>query len=86
MKNIKYILFIIVLLFTSCALKKEYIIGDSKGITAKKIVKAIEQEFLNPQEEEKQRYDGALRRRQLSLVLAGKMKAKDASELKALFK
>ena len=43
MKNIKYILLIIVLLFTSCALKKEYIIGDSKGITAKKIVKAIEQ-------------------------------------------
>ena len=43
MKNIKYILFIIVLLFTSCALKKEYIIGDSKGITTKKIVKNIEQ-------------------------------------------
>ena len=43
MKNIKYILFIIVLLFTSCALKKEYVIGDSKGITAKKIVKTIEQ-------------------------------------------
>ena len=43
MKNIKYILLIIVLLFTSCALKKEYIIGDSKGITTKKIVKNIEQ-------------------------------------------
>ena len=43
MKNIKYILFIIVLLVTSCALKKEYVIGDSKGITAKKIVKTIEQ-------------------------------------------
>ena len=43
MKNIKYILFIIVLLFTSCALKKEYVIGDSKGITAKKIVKTIKQ-------------------------------------------
>ena len=42
---------------------------------------------LKPEsEEEKQRYDGALRRRQLSLVLAGKMKAKDATELKALFK
>lgn len=36
-------------------------------------------------EEEKRRYDGALRRRQLSLILAGKMKAKDATELKALF-
>ena len=34
---------------------------------------------------EKERYDGALRRRQLSLVLAGKMKPKDAHELKAIF-
>jgi len=30
-------------------------------------------------------YDEALRRRQLRLVLAGKMKAADASELKAFF-
>tara|TARA_S200000501_G_scaffold353425_1_gene373202 strand:+ start:1040 stop:1438 length:399 start_codon:yes stop_codon:yes gene_type:complete len=36
-------------------------------------------------EEEKKRFDAALRRRQLSLVLAGKMKANDATELKALF-
>ena len=36
-------------------------------------------------EEEKQRYDGALRRRQLALILAGKMKPADATELKALF-
>ena len=35
---------------------------------------------------EKTRFDGALRRRQLSLILAGKMKADDATELKALFK
>ncbi|EDP97014.1 acyl-CoA thioesterase [Kordia algicida OT-1] len=34
---------------------------------------------------EKERFDGALRRRQLSLVLAGKMKPADATELKALF-
>lgn len=34
---------------------------------------------------EKERYDGALRRKQLSLVLAGKMKPNDATELKALF-
>jgi len=34
---------------------------------------------------EKTRFDGALRRRQLSLILAGKLKANDASELKALF-
>ncbi|MEQ8219530.1 MAG: acyl-CoA thioesterase [Arenibacter sp.] len=31
------------------------------------------------------RYEAALRRKQLSLVLAGKMKPKDATELKALF-
>lgn len=36
-------------------------------------------------EEEKKRYDGALRRRQLSLILAGKMNPQDATELKALF-
>jgi len=34
---------------------------------------------------EKSRYEGALRRRQLSLVLAGKLSPKDATELKALF-
>ena len=34
---------------------------------------------------EKERYDGALRRKQLSLVLAGKMKPSDATELKAIF-
>lgn len=41
---------------------------------------------IKPETElEKQRYDGALRRKQLSLVLAGKMLPKDATELKALF-
>ena len=35
---------------------------------------------------EKERFEGALRRRQLSLILAGKLNANDASELKALFK
>jgi len=34
---------------------------------------------------EKERYEGALRRKQLSLVLAKKMDPKDATELKALF-
>jgi|TARA_B110000196_G_scaffold273759_1_gene250352 acyl-CoA hydrolase len=34
---------------------------------------------------EKTRFKGALRRRQLSLILGGKMKANDATELKALF-
>ena len=36
-------------------------------------------------EEEKKQYEGALRRRQLSLILAGKMKPAEASELKAIF-
>ena len=36
-------------------------------------------------EEEKELFEGALRRRQLRLILAGKMKPDDASELKALF-
>ena len=36
-------------------------------------------------EEEKRLFDGALRRRQLRLILGGKMKPDDAIELKALF-
>tara|TARA_B100001057_G_scaffold341250_1_gene342088 strand:- start:1846 stop:2358 length:513 start_codon:yes stop_codon:yes gene_type:complete len=43
-------------------------------------------EVVPETELEKTRFDGALRRRQLSLILAGKMKADDATELKALFK
>ena len=35
---------------------------------------------------EQERFDAALRRKQLSLVLAGKMKPEEATELKALFK
>ena len=36
-------------------------------------------------EEEKKLFEGALRRRQLRLILGGKMKPEDAAELKALF-
>lgn len=36
-------------------------------------------------EREKKLYEGALRRRQIRLILGGKMKPQDASELKALF-
>jgi acyl-CoA hydrolase len=36
-------------------------------------------------EEEKRLYEGALRRRQVRLILGGKMKPHDAAELKALF-
>jgi acyl-CoA hydrolase len=42
-------------------------------------------EITPESKEEIERYNGALRRRQLSLVLAGKLKAQDATELKALF-
>ncbi|MDH7913667.1 acyl-CoA thioesterase [Winogradskyella sp. SYSU M77433] len=42
-------------------------------------------ELIPETELEKERFDAALRRKQLSLVLAGKMKPADATELKALF-
>jgi acyl-CoA hydrolase len=42
-------------------------------------------EVIPETEEEQKFFDGALRRRQLRLVLGGKMKAEEASELKALF-
>jgi acyl-CoA hydrolase len=46
----------------------------------------VEVPDLIPETElEKQRYEAALRRKQLSLVLAGKMKPSEATELKALF-
>jgi acyl-CoA hydrolase len=41
---------------------------------------------IKPETKEEQvRFDGALRRKQLSLVLAGKMNPNEATELKALF-
>lgn len=42
-------------------------------------------ELIPETEEEKQRYEGALRRKQLSLILAGKMAPSEATELRALF-
>lgn len=42
-------------------------------------------ELVPETEAEIKRYEGALRRRQLSLILAGRMKPEDATELKALF-
>lgn len=42
-------------------------------------------ELVPETEEEKLRFEGALRRKQLSLILAGKMKPTDATELRALF-
>lgn len=46
----------------------------------------VEVPAVEPETElEKERFIGALRRKQLSLVLAGKMKPNEATELKALF-
>jgi acyl-CoA hydrolase len=42
-------------------------------------------ELIPETEEEKSRFDGALRRKQLSLILAGKMKPSEASELRKIF-
>jgi acyl-CoA hydrolase len=42
-------------------------------------------ELIPETEEEKKRFESALRRKQLALILAGKMKPSEASELKALF-
>lgn len=42
-------------------------------------------ELIPETEEEKLRYDGALRRKQLSLILAGKIKPSEATELRKLF-
>src|SRR5260221_10523141 len=42
-------------------------------------------ELIAETEEEKKLFDGALRRRQLRLILGGKLKPDDATELRALF-
>lgn len=48
-------------------------------------VKQIVPELIPETKTEKRRYMDALRRRQLSLVISGKMKPDDATELKSLF-
>lgn len=42
-------------------------------------------EIIPETDQEKERFEAALRRKQLSLVLAGKMKPQEATELKAIF-
>ena len=57
-----------------------FVAVDEKG-------KPVTIEKIKPESvEEIKRYEGALRRRQLSLVLAGKMKAQEATELMSIFK
>ncbi|MDO9273940.1 MAG: acyl-CoA thioesterase [Lutibacter sp.] len=55
-------------------------------VAVDKLGKPITVPQLNPETGiEKERYEGALRRKQLSLILSGKMKPADASELRTLF-
>ncbi len=55
-------------------------------VAVSKLGKPVKVPTVTPETElEQERFDGALRRRQLSLILGGKMKAEDATELKALF-
>lgn len=55
-------------------------------VAVDQIGRAIQVPQLVPEtDEEKERYEGALRRKQLSLILAGRMKPEDATELKAIF-
>ena len=42
-------------------------------------------EIVPETDEEKERFNAALRRRQLSLLIAGRIKPSEATELKALF-
>jgi acyl-CoA hydrolase len=42
-------------------------------------------EVIPETDDERRLYDGAIRRRELRLILGGKMKVQDASELRALF-
>jgi len=46
----------------------------------------VEVPAIEPEnEEEQEQYDGALRRRQLRLILAGRMKPSEANELRSIF-
>lgn len=47
--------------------------------------KVVVPELIPETEKEKALYDGALRRRQLRLILGGRMKPQEAKELKSLF-
>jgi acyl-CoA hydrolase len=55
-------------------------------VAVDEIGKPVEIPQIHPETAlEKERYEGALRRKQLSLILAGKMAPSEATEIKALF-
>ena len=55
-------------------------------VAVDEIGKPVQIPQLKPETElEKERFEGALRRKQLSLILAGKMNPSEATEIKALF-
>ena len=73
---------------------EDHITGDKKRhneaiftfVAVDQIGRPIEVPELIPEsDQERERFKGALRRRQLNLIMAGKMSAKDAFELKSLF-
>ncbi|MDA9329161.1 acyl-CoA thioesterase [Flavobacteriales bacterium] len=55
-------------------------------VAVDQIGRPIEVPALTPEtDDEKERFDAALRRRQLNLIMAGKLKPSEAPELKSLF-
>lgn len=55
-------------------------------VAVDKAGKPVKVQPIQPEtKQEKERYEAALRRKQLSLVLAGKMDPKEATELKSIF-
>ena len=81
--GVLFICLVVVLLIFSSGKKNDDTIEAVDTVSQ---VSANGSEIPVPETElEKQRFDAALRRKQLSLVLAGKMKPSEATELKALF-
>ena len=70
----------------SCKTKKKCNEAIYTFVAVDQVGSPIEIPEIIPESQiEKDRFDSALRRRQLSLILSGRMKPQDATELKALF-